>query len=133
MRWRCENPKDKDYKNYGARGISVCTAWQEFLPFYEWAMANGYEDDLTIDRENNNGNYEPGNCRFVTKKVNGRNRRANVFLTVNGRCACETEWCEILGCSKYRVKNWVRRYGIKEAEARIGLTLIHDTKGENHD
>ncbi len=75
MRQRCENPKNKDYRWYGRRGISVCKEWIDFDTFKAWALANGYGEDLQIDRENNNGNYEPGNCRFVTAKVNANNRR----------------------------------------------------------
>lgn len=72
MRGRC---KDPTRRNYGARGISVCAEWQLFDNFLAWAMANGYDDALEIDRKDNDGNYGPDNCHFVTRKANLLNRR----------------------------------------------------------
>ena len=85
MRSRCENPKNISYKNYGGRGISVCTEWTEdFSNFYNWAINNGYEKGLQIDRIDNNGNYEPGNCRWATNKQNQMNKRTTLFYEFNG-------------------------------------------------
>lgn len=78
MRARCRYVKHVSYKNYGERGIKVCKEWDEsFVAFYQWAIINGYKDDLEIDRKNNDGNYEPENCRWVTSKDNSRNTRRN--------------------------------------------------------
>lgn len=71
MKYRCYNTTCRAYKNYGGRGIIVCDEWKnDFNNFYNWAMANGYKDDLTIDRIDNDGNYEPNNCRWITKSEN---------------------------------------------------------------
>jgi hypothetical protein len=78
---RCYNVKDEAYIHYGGRGISICDEWlgeNGFITFYNWAMANGYKEHLTIDRINNDGNYEPGNCRWTTMDVQLKNRRKPV-------------------------------------------------------
>ncbi|MCE5262168.1 MAG: transposase family protein [Deltaproteobacteria bacterium] len=73
MRQRCENLNVSNYHRYGGRGISVCGEWSDFESFMSWALANGYEQGLEIDRINNDGDYEPDNCRFVKKVINTRN------------------------------------------------------------
>ena len=78
MKQRCTNPNFKQWKDYGGRGITVCDEWSRkngFDNFYEWAISHGYRDDLEIDRIDNDGNYEPNNCRFVTHKENMNNRK----------------------------------------------------------
>jgi hypothetical protein len=75
MKRRCYNKKRKCYSVYGGRGITICEEWKEFLSFYNWAIMNGYKEGLQIDRIDNNGNYQPDNCRFVTMSVNCQNRR----------------------------------------------------------
>ncbi len=75
MRSRCRSPKDKNYPYYGGRGISVCDEWQDFRSFQEWALSNGYREGLTIDRIDNDGDYKPTNCRWVTMAVQAKNKR----------------------------------------------------------
>lgn len=76
MKNRCNLESMINYKDYGGRGITVCQEWQDsFEAFRDWAMANGYEEHLTIDRKDNDGNYEPDNCRWVTQTVQSRNTR----------------------------------------------------------
>jgi hypothetical protein len=74
MRNRCSNPKSNRWHRYGGRGIAVCTEWDDYLRFKRWALANGYRDDLSIDRINANGNYEPSNCRWATALEQARNK-----------------------------------------------------------
>lgn len=75
MKQRCSNPKNKDFRWYGAKGVQVCSEWaNDFASFYEWATANGYADNLTIDRINNDGDYSPDNCRWVTIQKQQKNR-----------------------------------------------------------
>lgn len=74
MKQRCTNPKQKHYDRYGGRGISVCEEWQTYEPFHKWAINAGYKEGLTIDRINNDGNYEPSNCRWVTIAEQQKNK-----------------------------------------------------------
>lgn len=78
MRGRCFTTSNKNYKDYGGRGIMVCEEWNDFSAFRDWALANGYKKGLSIDRINNDGNYEPSNCRWATpheQRINQRPRR----------------------------------------------------------
>lgn len=80
--YRCTNKKDKYFKDYGERGITVCNEWKnDFMSFYNWSISNGYIDGLSIDRINNNENYEPDNCRWVNMQLQQRNTR--VLRTTN--------------------------------------------------
>lgn len=86
MRQRCNSPQHKDYPNYGAKGISVCEAWRnDFMAFREWALSNGYADNLTIDRIDGNGNYEPSNCRWVSSQKQAINRRSTILIEYKGK------------------------------------------------
>lgn len=84
MRQRCNNPNNSSYKNYGARGIKVCPEWNEFMVFYFWAMSNGYEKGLSIERINNDGDYSSANCCFASRKSQASNRRDRVSKHANG-------------------------------------------------
>ncbi|RLI83493.1 MAG: hypothetical protein DRP01_09035 [Archaeoglobales archaeon] len=101
MKRRCKNEAHRSYKNYGNRGISVCDEWRtDFQAFYDWAMASEYEEGLTIDRINNNGNYEPDNCQFITIAENNRNQRRTRNITHDGKTMCISEWARELNVPK---------------------------------
>lgn len=105
MKARCENPLADGYKNYGGRGITVCKRWQSFENFY--ADMGDPPHLMTIDRINNNGNYEPDNCRWATKHTQSRNKRTNVVVTINGRTMVLKDWCAEYDISPIMV--WSRR------------------------
>jgi hypothetical protein len=90
MRSRCDNPKDKDFPRYGGRGITYCDRWKYFANFLDDMGIK--PDSLQIDRIDNNGNYEPGNCRWVDGKVNCNNRRNNVLITFNDETRSIADW-----------------------------------------
>ena len=97
MRYRCNDVHNKDY---GGRGISVCEEWDKsFLSFQEWAYKNGYSKNLTIDRIDNNGNYEPSNCRWATPKEQGNNKRNNLKIYFNGEIYTPSEYAQKYGVS----------------------------------
>ena len=104
MRERCNRRKHPYYKNYGGRGIVVCNEWDEFTAFREWAYENGYSDELTIDRIDNNGNYEPSNCRWVTVKEQQNNKRNNRRITYQGETYTLTQLAEKIGMNKTTLK-----------------------------
>lgn len=118
MKNRCRNPRTKQYKDYGGRGIIVCAEWQNFQPFYDWAMENGYKDNLTIDRINVNGNYEPSNCRWVTMKEQANNTRRNHFITINNETHTIAEWARIYNIKRETIKDRISR-GWDEVKAVI--------------
>lgn len=98
MKSRCYSPADRNFKRYGARGITICDEWRNsFETFRDWALAHGYADDLSIDRIDNSGPYSPQNCRWTTRKVQNNNRRTNVYITYKGETHTATEWSEITG------------------------------------
>ncbi len=85
MKNRCYNKNSKAYKNYGGRGIKVCDEWlNNFRTFEKWSLENDYKEELTIDRIDNNGIYEPSNCRWITRQSQNKNKRNNIYITYNG-------------------------------------------------
>lgn len=113
---RCTNPKNISYSNYGQRGIKICEEWQDFEPFYKWALENGYADTLTIDRIDVNGNYEPLNCRWVTQKQQQNNRRNNHYVKINNKKHTLQEWAKIYNISINTIRTRLSR-GWSDIEA----------------
>lgn len=111
MKTRCSCPSAKAYERYGGGGINYIVEWEDFEPFYNWAINNGYKEGLTLDRIDYNGNYEPKNCRWATVKTQCRNTRVNKLITYKGETHCVAEWAEILGINQKLIydrlrKNW---------------------------
>jgi len=94
---RCRNPKVDRYKNYGGRGIRVCQEWtNDFKTYFDWCMANGWEEGLQVDRINNDGNYEPTNCRIVKPLEQHYNKQNTVFVEYNGQKYCLAKLCNLI-------------------------------------
>lgn len=92
MRKRCTNPNEKAYKHYGARGIKISSEWSNFDAFRDWSLNHGYDDSLTIDRINVNGDYCPSNCRWISNEEQSRNRTNNRRITINGETRLMVDW-----------------------------------------
>lgn len=106
---RCYDKNSTYYNNYGGRDIKMCDEWKnDFVPFYNWAINNGYRNSLTIDRINNDGNYEPSNCRWITRREQNNNMRKNIILEYNGKGQTISEWANETGINRttlyYRIK-----------------------------
>lgn len=116
MKSRCNCPTASKYHLYGGKGVRVCEAWISFGPFRDWAMSNGYADDLTIDRLDSNGDYYPENCRWVTSKVQGNNTSQNHKIEYDGRVQTLSQWADDLSLP-YKVlsERIRRRWPIKRA------------------
>lgn len=120
IKQRCCYTKHISYKDYGGRGITVCDTWlHDFDVFYDWAKSSGYKDGLTIDRIDVNGNYEPNNCRWVTRKQQNLNTRQNVYLTYNGKTQTMKEWSDEL-CVNYNTLRTRHRNGYDDKECLFG-------------
>lgn len=116
MRQRCYNPNDQAYHNYGAKGVEVCDEWFRFDNFLEWALTNGYKDGLTLDRIYADKDYQPDNCRWVTKKENtsyaqkgNSHDRKSPVVEFRGRKQTVAEWARELGITttalRYRLRS----------------------------
>lgn len=106
MKLRCLVKNEINYKDYGGRGIKICDEWKDnFISFKEWALTNGYKDNLTIDRIDVNGNYCPENCRFITNLKQQNNRRNNRFYTFNNKTQTISEWSRELNIEKSVLRN----------------------------
>lgn len=106
MMSRCYNSNNPGYKNYGGRGITVCDEWRDSLEaFYVWAINNGHEEGLTIERIDVNGNYCPDNCTWIPKSKQSNNQRSNNLITFNGETKTMKEWSEITGLSYSTIRS----------------------------
>lgn len=119
MKGRCTNPNADNYKWYGADGIAICPEWMEFMPFYEWAITNGWKRGLTVDRIDGSKGYSPENCRLITVQEQCRNRRSNVIIEVDGERHLQCEWEELLGLPSKIIAKWKYRHGIDYVVGKI--------------
>lgn len=120
VKTRCLNQNDPHYGRWGAKGITICEEWKnDFKAFYDWSMANGYRDDLTIDRIDNDGNYEPSNCRWATVEEQNRNKPNVRFITYGGKTQTIGQWTQELHLGKETIRERLKR-GWSETEAIEG-------------
>ncbi len=124
MKVRCNDKNSPSFKDYGGRGIRVCDEWKEFTPFYMWAIRNGYSDELTLDRIDVNGDYEPSNCRWTTQMEQSNNKRNNHFVSIGGVTHTIAEWSRISGISKVTIrsrleKGWSAKNAVFHPPLRI--------------
>ena len=109
---RCTNPNKDSYPFYGGRGIEVCDEWRgDFIAFRFWAITNGYADNLTLDRIDNDGNYEPSNCRWETHLNQCNNTRRNHLLTFQGETHTISEWARIVGMKADTLERRINAHG----------------------
>lgn len=130
-------PRAYDYID---RGITICEEWKNWETFKEWAIKNGYTDTLSIDRINNNDGYYPENCRWTDSKIQSRNKRNNIIVTINGESHVLSDWCKILGLSRESVKSRIK-YGLTPYQAltipfikgkRINISKIKLSTNNEH-
>lgn len=109
---RCNNKNHQEYGIYGGRGITVCDDWVcDHKSFYEWAIANGYREGLSIDRIDSNGNYEPSNCRWADTITQANNTRKNVYIEHDGEIHTISEWSQIIGVNYHTLWRRVVKQG----------------------
>lgn len=109
MHCRCERPQTHGYNRYGGRGIRVCDEWRYFAPFREWALANGYSEDLTLDRIDNDKGYSPENCRWATREEQVNHQRTNRNITCNGETKTLAQWAKISGNSRSVIDSHLKK------------------------
>ena len=123
MKQRCQYKNGHAYGNYGGRGVSVCDEWMNsFVVFRDWAMANGYRDDLSIDRKDTNGPYAPWNCRWSTMEEQQNNRRNNLVITCGGTSLTLSQWAKRTGIPAATI-SWRVKAGWPENELFIPVSL----------
>lgn len=126
---RITNENEKSYKYYGGRGITVCKEWSEsFVEFEKWAIENGYAENLTIDRIDNNKGYSPDNCRWATRKEQSNNTRRNYYLTYQGETKTISEWAKKTGISKGTLRRRIVELGWSAEKALTTKVRVQNKK-----
>jgi hypothetical protein len=122
---RCTNPNNDGFAYYGGRGISVCESWKKFENFY--ADMGPRPENTSLDRIDNNGNYEPGNCRWATRAEQARNRSSNVMLTYNGKTQCQQDWAKEIGITYKGLGKRLKTLSVEEALSKP-LSKAHSSR-----
>lgn len=125
MKQRCLNPNNRKFQNYGKRGIEVCEEWMDFKKFEKWALSNGFEKKLTLDRVDTNGNYEPSNCRWATQKTQQNNRSNNRLLKHEGKEYTLSELSELSGIHQASIVVRLKKGMTTEQAISTGLNYDH--------
>ena len=128
MYCRCYYKSTNQYKNYGGKGIKVCEEWKHiegFINFYNWAIKNGYDEKLTLDRIDNGKDYCPENCRWTTIKEQSNHRTNNVLYTYKGETKTSKQWCEEYGISQTTLKDRLNRGWTLEQALTISTKGYH--------
>lgn len=117
MKDRCYNKNNSRYSDWGGRGISICDEWKDdFASFYNWAIETGYTDGLSIDRIDNDGDYCPDNCRWITAHEQCRNKRNNIRIEIDGETKILADWLKVYGMKRSTVFNRIKA-GMSPVEA----------------
>lgn len=117
---RCNNPNESEYENYGGRGIKICEQWKnDFVTFYDWAMSHGYSDELTIDRIDNDGNYEPSNCRWAAQIEQANNKRNTIKIRIKDKTISLRRFCELIGLKYKTEHSYLTRHGYEAEMQRL--------------
>lgn len=128
MYCRCYYSSTNQYKNYGGKGIKVCEEWKHidgFINFYNWAINNGYNEDLTLDRIDNEKDYCPENCRWATSKFQSNHKTNNKFYTFNGKTQTSKQWCDEYGISQTTLNDRLKRGWTLEQALTISTKGTH--------
>lgn len=130
IKTRCTNDKYNRFCDYGGRGITICNEWLEFENFYNWAMSNGYNNTLTIERVNNNANYEPSNCIWTTMAEQSTNKRSNLLFTYKNKTLCLKQWAKELNIDYILLYNRIvkRKWSFDKA---ITTPLMKNRRNKN--
>ena len=116
MKSRCNNRNVPNYSIYGARGIKVCEEWNKFINFKSWAMNNGYDDTLTLERVDLDKGYNPSNCKWATYYEQSRNKRNTVIIEINGEQMCLKDWCKKLNISYKNIHSKLNKLNVTAEE-----------------
>ena len=126
MKQRCYNSSERSYRWYGARGIKICDEWlRNPMAFEEWSLDNGYSDELTIDRINEDEDYSPDNCRWVSPIDNSKYKSTTSLIDVDGEVHTGREWADVLGIGTNTINTYIRKYGLKNTIQFIRLYRLN--------